>query len=312
MRLMLLLLAGAAALAAQPRVLTPAGAAKPVGPYSPALDTGAYVYVSGQGVRDGAGAMPDGIEAQARQCLANVRAHLEAAGLDFRHVVATQLYLTEMTNLAAVERQWAEAFGAARPPRITLGVAQMPTGTTVEITVVARRAPDARVYLDAIYAGSRQEAERRLAAALQKAGLKRQRVVMANWYTTGAAGPGVLGVSALPGQAQWAVSAIAGKAGPSGSVFCEVVSSSGAGSVEEQTAEAFGKLQACLAKKGATLSHLVATNVYLDDMANFTRMNGAYAAVFRGLYPTRTTVQPVASAQAAGVAVRISGIAEKP
>jgi len=95
-------------------------------------------------------------------------------------------------------------------------------------------------------------------------------------------------------------------------VFCQVVSSSGAGSVEEQTAEAFGKLQACLAKKGATLSHLVATNVYLDDMTNFTRMNGAYAAVFRDLYPTRTTVQPVASAQAAGVAVRISGIAEKP
>ena len=195
MRFAFLLIALATSLAAQPKVITPAGAAKPVGPYSPALDLGTYVYVSGQGVRDGAGAMPNGIEAQTRQCIANVRANLEAAGLEFRHVVSWQLYLADMANLPTAERIWAEVAGGTAPPRITLGVTRMPTETTVEITVVARRAAGDRVYLNGIYGQTRKEVEQKLGAALKSAGLNRKQLSMANWYTTGAPEEGVVSVT---------------------------------------------------------------------------------------------------------------------
>ncbi len=310
MRFAFLLLALTMPLAAQPKVITPAGAAKPVGPYSPALDLGTYVYVSGQGVRDGAGAMPNGIEAQTRQCLANVRANLEAAGLEFRHVVSWQLYLTDMANLPTAERLWAEVAGGAAPPRITLGVTRMPTETTVEITVVARRSAGDRLYLNGVYAQTRKEAEQKLAAALKSAGLNRKQLSMANWYTTGAPEEGVVSVAALPDNAKWAVSAIASKRKEPTTVFCEVVSSNGSGTVEQQTTDAFANLKACLTRQGADLAHLVATNVYLDDMTNFARMNAVYATMFSSSFPTRTTVQPVPPAQA-GKAVRLSGVAEK-
>lgn len=311
MRLVLLLFTATTLLTAQPRVIKPAGAAKPVGPYSPALDLGNYVYVSGQGARDSSGAMPDGIEDQTRLCLANVRANLQAAGLDFSHVAAAQLYLTDLSNLPAVERLWTEAFSPAAPPRITLGVAQMPVGTTVEITVVARRKPGVRVYLNAIYGQTRQEADDKLKAALKAVGLAPKHLAMANWYTTGSPEAGVISVAALPDNARWAVSAIASKRKEDATVFCEVVSSSGSGTVGRQTTEAFNHLRSCLDKRNATLADLVATNVYLDDIKNFTEMNDTYAGLFTGLFPTRTTVQPAAPAQAGGPAVRLSAIAEK-
>ncbi|HEY3439790.1 MAG TPA: RidA family protein [Paludibaculum sp.] len=310
MRLATLFLALAAALAAQHKPITPAGAAKPVGPYSPAIDTGQYVYVSGQGARDGDGAMPAGIEAQTRQCLANVRMNLEAAGLEFRHVISAQLYLVDMETLPTVERLWTEILGATQPPHITLGVTRLPTDTPIEITVVARRATGDRVYLSPIYAQTRQQAEKQLTAALKKAGLNRKHLEMANWYTTGVAAPGVIGVAALPDKAQWAVAAVAAKRKET-SVFCEVVSPKPAGTVEQQTTEAFAGLKACLAKRGATLAAVAATNVYLADIADFARMNAIYASMFSGAFPSRTTIQSVAPAKALA-AVRLSAIAEKP
>ena len=81
--------------------------------------------------------------------------------------------------------------------------------------------------------------------------------------------------------------------------------------MEAQTTDAFDKLKSCLVRNGATLAQLVATNVYLDDISNFAKMNGTYASLFTALFPTRTTVQPVAPAQAGGKAVQLSGIAEK-
>jgi len=311
MRLATLFFALTAAISAQHKPITPAGAAKPVGPYSPALDTGQYVYVSGQGANDRAGTIPAGIEAQTRQCLANVRMNLEAAALEFRHIIGAQLYLVDMNNLPTVERLWTELLGASQPPRITLGATQLPTGTPIEITVIARRAAGDRVYLNPIYAQTRQQAEKQLTAALKKAGLARKHLEMANWYTTGAPAPGVIDVSALPDKAQWAVAAIASKGKETRTAFCEVVSPAAAGTVEQQTTDAFAALKACLDKQGATLASVAATNVYLADMADFARMNAIYASMFTGAFPTRTTIQSVPPAKAQS-AVRLSAIAEKP
>ncbi len=60
--------------AAERRQIVPARSAKPVGPYSPGILAGDYLYVSGQGARDAEGNMPPSYEGQVRQCLENIKA----------------------------------------------------------------------------------------------------------------------------------------------------------------------------------------------------------------------------------------------
>src|SRR5689334_14378490 len=88
---------------APPKVIVPANGVPPVGPYSPGLEAGGYVYVSGQGVRNAQNQVPDGIAAQTRQCIANVKGILQAAGLTLDDVVAVQLYVANLDNLQDVE-----------------------------------------------------------------------------------------------------------------------------------------------------------------------------------------------------------------
>lgn len=299
-------------MAAEPKVLVAKDGAPPVGPYSPGLDTEDYVYVSGQGVRDSKSQMPEGIEAQTKQCIENVRVILDAASLTLEHVVSVQLYLADLANLPAVEKIYQAAF-PHNPPRITLGVARMPTDTTVEITVVARKDPKKaadRVYLPGVYGASMREAENQLRAALQKAGLSMKQVVFANRYAaTGARDlPGIVPVHALPNGATHAIFAVAAKTPPASLVFCEVAASDPKGTVEEQTSNVFAKLKDCLSKNNMTLSNAVATNVYIDDINEFAKMNGVYASFFPNVKPTRTTVQPLPVAKK-GSLVRISAVA---
>jgi enamine deaminase RidA (YjgF/YER057c/UK114 family) len=86
-----LLLLVATAAAGERRVIFPTGV-KPVGPYSPGILAGDFLYVSGQGARRLDGQMPDGFEEQARQCLENVKTIVVAAGLTMDHVVYTHVY----------------------------------------------------------------------------------------------------------------------------------------------------------------------------------------------------------------------------
>ncbi len=65
---------------AEKRAIFPAGV-KPIGPYSPGILVGEYLYVSGQGARGPDRQMPPTFEAQLRQCLENIKSVVEAAGL---------------------------------------------------------------------------------------------------------------------------------------------------------------------------------------------------------------------------------------
>src|SRR5438105_6811758 len=68
--------------------------------YSPGVDAGDYVYISGQGARRPDGSLPANFSAQVRQALDNVKAMVEAAGLDLNHVVYIQGYLESISNKA--------------------------------------------------------------------------------------------------------------------------------------------------------------------------------------------------------------------
>jgi reactive intermediate/imine deaminase len=124
--------------AAEKKVVNPPGA-KPVGPYSPGLAVGDFIYISGQGARGPDGNLPSAIEGQVGQALNNVKAVVEAAGLTMEHVVYTHLYLADMGKFEQADRVWAEFFPKSPPARAVVGVYRMPGETPVEVNAVAYR-----------------------------------------------------------------------------------------------------------------------------------------------------------------------------
>lgn len=119
--------------------IQPEGIAKPDAPYSPVFASGDLVYTAGQVGADASGAVADGIEAQTRQALENLRLCLEAAGCSFGDVMKVNAYLTDMGNFPAYNAVYREAFSEPYPARTTVGAALAP-GFLVEIEAVARRA----------------------------------------------------------------------------------------------------------------------------------------------------------------------------
>ena len=106
--------------------------------YSPGVDSGDYVYISGQGSRRPDGSSPATFEAQVRQALDNVKAIVESAGLTKEHVVYTQVYLQDISNYTEMNKVFAEYFAKTPPARAVLGVAGIPD-PPVQISAVAVR-----------------------------------------------------------------------------------------------------------------------------------------------------------------------------
>lgn len=111
-----------------------------VGPYSPAVRAGDWVILSGQlGLDPATGKLVDGVEAQARQALANVAAVLGDCGASITDVAKSLVFVTDLGDFATVNAVYAEAFGDHRPARSTVQVAALPAGAQVEIEVWAYR-----------------------------------------------------------------------------------------------------------------------------------------------------------------------------
>ncbi|MDT0632001.1 Rid family detoxifying hydrolase [Rubrivirga sp. S365] len=123
-------------------VLTAPGAPAAVGPYSHAVRTGGLVFCSGQVALDPATdtLVGDDAAAQTRQVFANIRAVLDAAGLDLGDVVKTTVLLASMDDYGAVNAVYAEAFGEHRPARSAFATGGLPLGALVEIEVIAAAA----------------------------------------------------------------------------------------------------------------------------------------------------------------------------
>ncbi|WP_394826267.1 RidA family protein [Pendulispora albinea] len=111
------------------------------GPYSHAVDTDPYVYLSGQTPIDPAtGRLIEGsIGDQTRQTFANLFEVLKAGGLGPEHVVKCNVYLTNMADFAAMNEVYAQQFSEPFPARTTIGVAALPLGARVEIELIAKR-----------------------------------------------------------------------------------------------------------------------------------------------------------------------------
>lgn len=119
-------------------ILSTDGAAKAVGPYAQGTRVGDLVFASGQLPIDPiTGAIPDGVEAQTRQSLANLAAVLASGGASLASIAKTTVFLKNMNDFAAMNAVYAEHFPEAPPARSTVEVARLPRDVLVEIEAIA-------------------------------------------------------------------------------------------------------------------------------------------------------------------------------
>jgi 2-iminobutanoate/2-iminopropanoate deaminase len=110
-----------------------------IGPYSQAIRVGRTVYVSGEVGADSSGTIiGPSIGEQTDQALTNIGYILGAAGLKLDNVVATTVYLVNVSDFAEMNAHYATFFNNAPPSRATIQVAALPKkGALVEISAIA-------------------------------------------------------------------------------------------------------------------------------------------------------------------------------
>ena len=372
----LILIVSTSLFAQEKSAVNPKGGVPPIGPFSPGVLTGDYLYVSGQGEKAPDGHMPETFEEQVRQTLENVKSVVEGAGLTMKNVVYTQVYLEDMSRFAAMNTVYAEYFGDVPPARATLGVAKLPGGTHIEINAVAVRdladkkavtlnghkideplsagiLTKDRLFISALRAKPGTDAEMEVTAALDAfkaivtaAGLSLQNVVFVNPYLTAkipartmntlyakrfefgnTPARATIEVTSLPEDSQIEFTGVAVRdlqqrhairpknmppsptaspcvfagdtlycsaksgfiPGPHGGVFSPAI--------DLQLRQTMRNLLDNLEEAGLSFSDVVSTNVYLDDLTEFSSMNKLYATYFdTGVLPARTTIQQLAPA----------------
>lgn len=110
---------------------------KPLGPYTPVVRAGDFLFVSGQvGMRDG-DLVAGGVAGQTAQVVANLAERLAENGAALTDVVKTTCFLVDMDAFATFNEAYIEAFGKHRPARSTVAVRELPGGAQVEIEAVA-------------------------------------------------------------------------------------------------------------------------------------------------------------------------------
>ena len=235
------------------RVILPPGY-PPNAPVSPGVMAGDRLYLSGFLGRDiNTGQIPESLADQVQLSLDRMKQTLDAAGMDFRHMVFVNPYLTEKMPMGLMNKIYAKHFEFGNTPaRATIKVNSLPSGANIEFTGVAIRDLTKRV------------------AVRPK-----------NMSPSPTASACVFADDTLYCSAKSAFIP-----GPMSGIFFE--------DVETQVRMSMRNLLDGLEEAGMDFSHVVATNVYLDNMDEFSKMNGIYAKYFRALPPTRTTVSPEA------------------
>ena len=112
-----------------------------VGPYSPAIEAGDLIFVSGQVPVDGTtGKIVEGdIQDQVKQCFVNLKKVLDTAGVSFDNIVKSTVYLTDIADFKAVNEIYAQYFNSPYPARTAIAVAALPLGANVEIEVIVKK-----------------------------------------------------------------------------------------------------------------------------------------------------------------------------
>jgi 2-iminobutanoate/2-iminopropanoate deaminase len=119
------------------------GGPKPVAPFSHAVESDGFVFVTGQMPDTPAapGVLPEGIAAQTRNVMANLSTVLAGVGLGLDHVVMARVYLTRFKeDYAAMNEIYRVLFAEGRlPARTCVGVTGLAYDALIEVDLIARR-----------------------------------------------------------------------------------------------------------------------------------------------------------------------------
>lgn len=108
-----------------------------IGPYSQAITVGNMLFTSGQIPIDPAtGNIPEGVEAQARQALTNVKNLIAAAGGSIENTVKTTVFIQNMGDFAKINEIYAEFFTEPYPARSCVEVAKLPKDVLLEVEAI--------------------------------------------------------------------------------------------------------------------------------------------------------------------------------
>lgn len=122
-------------------VISSSLAPKAVGPYSQAIEFNGMLFVSGQLPIDASIGefVLGGVKEQAEQVLKNISYILKEAGYDFSNVVKSTVYLTNMSDFAAMNEVYASFYSEPYPARVAYAVVALPKGALIEIDVIAAK-----------------------------------------------------------------------------------------------------------------------------------------------------------------------------
>lgn len=113
---------------------------KAVGPYTPVVVAGDFIFVSGQlGLGDDGALVAGGVAGQTAQAVVNLAERLAEAGASLADLVKTTCFLTDMEDFATFNGAYVEGLGKHRPARSCIAVKALPLGGAVEIEAVAYR-----------------------------------------------------------------------------------------------------------------------------------------------------------------------------
>ncbi len=121
------------------KVIKTENAPAPIGPYNQAIMAGDTLYISGQIAIDAvSGDLIDtNIEEETHQVMANLKAVLNATGLDFINIVKTSIFLSDMSSFVKVNEVYGQYFTHDFPARETVAVKTLPKNVNVEISAIA-------------------------------------------------------------------------------------------------------------------------------------------------------------------------------
>jgi len=111
-----------------------------IGPYSQATIAGGFLFTAGQIPLDPASMeiVTGDIEPQTKQVMANLREVLTKAGVSWKDVVKTTVFLQDMADFPRFNEVYSAAIDGARPARSTVQVAALPRGVSVEVELIAK------------------------------------------------------------------------------------------------------------------------------------------------------------------------------
>ena len=122
------------------KIINTSKAPAPIGPYNQAVLTGNTLYTSGQVAFDPETMVLvlDDIQTETKQVMENMKAVLNAADMNFEHVVKTSIFISDMNNFSLINEVYGSYFDdATAPARETVQVARLPKDVNVEISMIA-------------------------------------------------------------------------------------------------------------------------------------------------------------------------------